>query len=379
MTFGARIIKTGLAVTLALYASSLFGMSSPVIAAVAAVFAMQPSIYRSWHYLLEQIQTNALGAVLAMLALYLFENDPIAVGIVCIVVIIICLKLNLEETLAVTLVTVIAIMEAPGAHEANLQTWDFALNRFLLSCIGIACAVAVNVAVMPPRPRERFKEQVIHVFNRLSLLLRMLISDEMKDHVFREEKKKLRDELKSLASKFELFEEEQKKMKRSKYSRSRELVVNKQLVATLVKGAAILDAAEEHYFKTDRPESTDHRFDQHLEQLIRYHEVVLLNYQHKVKPESVEEMSIHEENDIFMEHYVHLSRENEAGGTRLVVVAAAVYEYGYQVGRLDKLVQLHDRPEEGKEERAGEQGEPEEPDFDKAEKRRGKHKKTDRE
>ena len=51
MSFGARVLKTGIAVTLALYLSSLFlNPQSPVPAAIAAIFAMQPSIYRSWKY-----------------------------------------------------------------------------------------------------------------------------------------------------------------------------------------------------------------------------------------------------------------------------------------------------------------------------------------
>ncbi|MGV2644390.1 aromatic acid exporter family protein, partial [Clostridium perfringens] len=53
MAFGARMFKTGLAVTLALYLAMLFDFKSPVVAAIAAIFAMQPSIYRSWRYFLD--------------------------------------------------------------------------------------------------------------------------------------------------------------------------------------------------------------------------------------------------------------------------------------------------------------------------------------
>src|SRR6476646_3368993 len=99
MTFGARMFKTGIAVTVSLYISELLGFTPPVIAAVAAIFAMQPSIYRSWRYLLEQLQTNVLGATLALLAGMIFSNNPIAIGIVCILVIIICLRMGMEETI----------------------------------------------------------------------------------------------------------------------------------------------------------------------------------------------------------------------------------------------------------------------------------------
>lgn len=82
MAFGARILKTGMAVTLALYLSMLLQFPSPVGAAIAAIFAMQPSIYRSWRYFLDQVQTSTIGAALALLGGMLLSNEPIAVGLV---------------------------------------------------------------------------------------------------------------------------------------------------------------------------------------------------------------------------------------------------------------------------------------------------------
>ena len=67
------MFKTGLAVTLALYLAMLFDFKSPVVAAIAAIFAMQPSIYRSWRYFLDQLQTSTLGAILAMLGGYFYR------------------------------------------------------------------------------------------------------------------------------------------------------------------------------------------------------------------------------------------------------------------------------------------------------------------
>ncbi|WP_058302453.1 FUSC family protein [Gorillibacterium timonense] len=379
MTFGARVLKTGVAVTLALYASTQFGLTPPVIAAIAAVFAMQPSIYRSWRYFWEQLQTNTLGALLAVIALHFFGNDPIAVGLVCILVIMLCLKMKMEETLGLTLVTVIVVMEAPAGQ------LDFALNRFLLSCIGIACAFVVNLLLLPPNPRKQYFEQIESVFDRLSLLLRTLISDEIKETVYREEKKKLRGLIKGLSDKYDLFEEEHKKLRKPSYSGTRRLVVYKQMLTVLNRGAEILEVAEEHYFQSERPKGTDARFDHHLEQMIKRHEHILLKFQNKLKRDSDEDAASEEANRIFLLDMLKLSttasahedRERDAGEIadptsgkearrepeetasgehakelhgaseesanrlRLAVVAAAVYDYGFQINRLDKLV-VHD-------------------------------------
>lgn len=328
---GARVLKTGIAVTLALYASLLLKQPTPVIAAVAAIFAMQPSIYRSWRYFLEQLQSNTIGAVLALLAGMVFSNEPIAIGIVCVMVIVLCLKLNMEETIGLTLVTVIAVMEASGQ-------WDFALGRFLQIIIGIASAFLINILFIPPNPKVQFMSQIDSVFNRMSLLLRTVVSDEMKETAFREEKQALEEGLKSLSEKYKLFEEETKKLKRAKYRRSREIVVYKQLLHTLHKGLEVLEAIEGHYFQSTPSTELDHAFDRHLELLIKGHEHVLLKFEDKMKPNADEIEQIDRANEEFLHQIMESLSQGEEGTRRLTIVAAACYEYGFQIVRLDRLV-----------------------------------------
>jgi uncharacterized membrane protein YgaE (UPF0421/DUF939 family) len=69
LKLGARVIKTGIAVILALAIASLLpkeaGLKS--IAAVSAVVAMQPSVYRSIKTIADRANGNIIGAVLAVL------------------------------------------------------------------------------------------------------------------------------------------------------------------------------------------------------------------------------------------------------------------------------------------------------------------------
>ncbi|UJF32755.1 FUSC family protein [Paenibacillus hexagrammi] len=338
MVFGARVWKTGMAVALALYISVWLNFTPPVIAAVAAIFAMQPSIYRSWRYFLEQLQTNVLGAVLAMLAGMVFSPNAIAIGIVCILVIIICLRMGMEETIGLTLVTVVAVMEASGE-------WQFALNRFLLSLIGIGCAFLINILFFPPKPKEQFALQIHSVFNKMSLLLRTVISDEMKETVFREEKEDLERSIQSLTSKYALMEEEIKKMKRAGFSRIRQLVIYKQKLLAMSKGLGILEAVDEHYFQAARTSQTDQFFDAHLERLIKFHEHILLKFDDKLKADSSEGLQIEADNEQFMSTLIGKYEGSSPGMLRLSVVAAAMYDYGHQLARLDKLVEHYHRGE----------------------------------
>lgn len=332
MTFGARMLKTGIAVTLALYVSHWLEFSPPVIAAVAAIFALQPSIYRSWRHFIEQVQANTLGAVIALLAGTYFSNDPIAVGVVCILVIMLCMKIRMGESIGLTLVTVVSVMEASG-------DWHFALNRFLLSMIGIVSAFLLNIAFIPPDPKVQFNKQIHSVFNQLSLLLRTAISHEIKEKVFREQKQELEDGLRSLSDKYKLLEEELKKLKRAKYRQKRHIVVYKQLLHNLHKGYEVLEAVQEHFFQAERTSDINNSYDGHLEKLIKFNEHVLLKFEEKVKPGAWKAELLEEENDAFMKHATDCYNEDRDGSLRLFIVAAAIYDYGYQTIRSDRLVE----------------------------------------
>lgn len=330
LAFGARILKTGMAVTLSLYLSVLLQFSSPVGAAIAAIFAMQPSIYRSWRYFLDQIQTSTMGAILALLGGMLLSNEPIAVGLVCILVIMISMKMNRADTIGLTLVTVISVMEASGQ-------WEFALTRFLLTLTGIVSAFLINITVFPPKPRKQYIQQIENVFNSLSLLLRTAVSHEMKESVFRDEKNALEGSIKSLADKYGLFEEEQKQLRRAKYSQTRQMVVYKNLLSSLQKGFEVLEAVDRHYFQAQRTERTDDLFDRHLELLIKYHEHILLKFEDKLKPGASDTEPLGDINDSFLEAAIRGYDADKGGQLRLSVVAAAIYDYGYQLERLDKV------------------------------------------
>jgi len=146
MTLGPRVLKTGLSITLALYICAFFDLEPAIFAAVAAIFTVQPSIYKSWRQVLDQLQTNTLGAIIALAAAFLFGNEPVAIGVVSILVILICLRMKMESTIGLTLVTVLVIMSAPGDEDI----W-FTVNRFILILIGMGSAFVVNIAILRPK------------------------------------------------------------------------------------------------------------------------------------------------------------------------------------------------------------------------------------
>ena len=130
MKVGPRVIKTGIAVTLALYICSIFDLDSAVFAGMAAIFTIQPSIYRTWKQVWNQVETNTLGAIIALLGLYFLGSDPFSIGLVMIIVILISLKLKMANTISLTLVTVLAIMSAPGNEDVGICITSVWINFY---------------------------------------------------------------------------------------------------------------------------------------------------------------------------------------------------------------------------------------------------------
>jgi uncharacterized membrane protein YgaE (UPF0421/DUF939 family) len=333
MTLGARVLKTGISITLALYLCALFGLTPGTFAAVAAVFTVQPTVYQSWRQVLDQVQTNTLGAAVALGANMIFGEGPFAIGIVAIIVIMISLRMKMENTISLTLVTVLAIMEAPG------DDWSFALNRFIIILIGMSSAFLVNLLVLPPKYNKSFAEGLRQTFQTMSLLHRTAISNEMTERAFREHHQQFRKSLEKLEDMFGAFDEERRKIGRIRPTDIREIVVFKQMLHVLQKGDDILEIVGDHYFRSSRTDEENRIYDGQLEYLSRYHEQLLLRYEGKLKSRDASEPDALEASGRFMNRVMTLYNETPEDKLGLILVGSSLFEYGFQLGRLEKILE----------------------------------------
>ncbi|WP_153125645.1 FUSC family protein [Peribacillus tepidiphilus] len=339
MTLGPRVLKTGIAVTLALYICSILHLQPAVFAGVAAIFTVQPSIYRTWRQLLDQLIANIIGAGIALFSIHFLGDHPITIGLVMMVVISLSLKMKMESSIPLTLVTVLAIMSAPG-NENLLFTW----NRFLIILIGIGSALLVNLLILPPKYKNHYLEQVQAVFQNLSLLLRTAISNEMTEKSFQEYSKKLKSDIQKLEEQYKLFDEERRNMAKLNPLDVREIVVFKQMLKTLQQGEEVLENIEEHYFQSKTSEEENHLFDHHLEQLIKYHEYFLLKYEGKMKEQEDQiEEDVMQESAAFFERILELYLQNKDQKLRLLIIASSIVEYTFHLQRLNQLIEQYYR------------------------------------
>lgn len=161
MKIGLRIWKTSLAVVLTILISQLYIKIDPLIAAIAAIISLQPSVAESLKRGGERIQATFVGASVGITFGFLGINIigvnwiyPLLIGVGVVLAIFICLKSNIHDT-AFGAISVVATM-------TGVTTTIFASGgyRLLSTLLGIAVATLVNFIFVPPQYRPKLLEEL---------------------------------------------------------------------------------------------------------------------------------------------------------------------------------------------------------------------------
>jgi uncharacterized membrane protein YgaE (UPF0421/DUF939 family) len=342
MKLGARILKTGIAIVLALYLAELLNFPAPVLSGIAAIFAIQPTIYRSYQSVLEQIQGNMIGAIVAIFCVLLFGNDYFIVGLAVMIVITINIKLKMENTIILSIVTVIVIMEAQ-----NGEFFEFALIRFLSVLLGIFSSFMVNLLFLPPKYETKLYNRITNFTEDTLKWIRISTRHASEQTLLKKDIKRLKDELLKIEQTYSMFKEERAYFKKNNLAKSRKLVIYRQMIVTAKKAFETLKRI--HKFENEinyLPEDFQRKLLHHLDYLILKHEHILLQYIEKVKsvnPEWDEEGSLSRREllDLFFEQQkkidaIHADQKHLS--TKILPFIAAISEYDEQLEHLEKLI-----------------------------------------
>ena len=148
---GARILKTGIAVTIATFISIQLHVEPVLFAAVSAVLNLQPSVYMSLKNAREQLYIHITGVAVAMFLGFTAGQNPVTMGIATIMEIYLCVKLKLKGSVAMGVVTAIFILNSPTD-----QFMTHAIGRTAVIFIGLIVALSVNILIMPPKYKDKF-------------------------------------------------------------------------------------------------------------------------------------------------------------------------------------------------------------------------------
>jgi uncharacterized membrane protein YgaE (UPF0421/DUF939 family) len=339
MKFGARIIKTAIAIVLALFLSEQFDLPA-TFAAVSAIFAIQPTIYRSYQTVLEQIQGNFIGAVVAIIFVLLFGNHSFIVGLAVVIVITINLKLKMEKSLILATITVIIIMENQQGDFI-----EFALIRFLAILLGILSSFMVNSVFIPPKYETKLYSRNNAVTEDILKWIRVSTRHASEHILLKKDISRIRDELMKLEQLFSLLKEERSFFKKENQAKTRKLVVYRQMNIATRKAFETLNNL--HKFENEltlMPEDFRIVILEHLDLLIHKHEQLLLKHIGKIKITSFQEewaedaLSREELLRVYFEQHKTMNEENEIFSARLIPLIATINEYDEELEHLEILL-----------------------------------------
>lgn len=340
MKLGARVLKTGIAIVIALFIAQLLELPTAVFAGIAAIFAIQPSIYRSYLTIVEQLQGNLIGATVAVVFTLLLGPQLIVIGLAAVVVMIIMLKLGLEKSISLALVTMIAVMEVKGDDFLT-----FALLRVATILVGVLAAFLVNLVFMPPKYETKLFQAIHQAQDEIIRWTRLAGRQASEHSATKKSLSKVKERLEQIDQLYSLFKEERSYVKKTSAAKARRLVVYRQMIITTRSSYDVLKRL--HQFENELinlPEHFRMMIQERLEVLLVYHEQLHLKFVGKLKAEREDDglqsefIQRQEVMDIFAKEIAITKEEEDFSTYHLLHVLSSILNYEEQLEHLDMLI-----------------------------------------
>lgn len=339
MKLGARILKTGIAIILALFLAQLFELPVPVFAGIAAIFALQPTVYRSYLSIIEHVQGNLIGAATAAIFVMAFGNSFFIIGLAAVLVITLNLRLKLENTISLSLVTLIVIMETPGDNFIQ-----FALIRFSTIMLGVVSAFIVNLVFLPPKYENKLYYKSSIITEEITKWIRLSTRHASEHQLLKDDIDKLREGIIKLDQLYMMYKEERDYFRNNKLAKSRKLVIYRQMITAAKKSLETLKRLHRYENEFNQMPVEFQEVIQHqLDCLINHHEQVMLKFVGKIRPEASYmegEVCLNKKQlfELFLAQKNDLAENNSQILYHVMQLVSIIMEYGEQVEHLDTLV-----------------------------------------
>lgn len=150
---GARVLKTALAVTLAILTARLLHLDTPQFAGIVSVLAVQPSLYRSLRFGLQHTLSASFAALVGAFVMDHVGNAFWVIGLVALLMMVVHVKLKITNSLLLSVVVAVNTMGATSPHLGSV-----ALNQIALVLIGVGYGTLINLF---PRPFHQERAGVL--------------------------------------------------------------------------------------------------------------------------------------------------------------------------------------------------------------------------
>lgn len=342
MHIGARVIKSGAAVTVAVYVASLLGIEATLFAAFTAAFAIQPNFYRSFQTLLEQLNGTFMGVGVATAIFFVAGNDPVIVGFSVIIILAICTFFQMNDnTISMSLFGALAIMLNQGEEIIPL-----AGTRFAALSTGVVSAFIINMIFAPPKYELKLFKSIDQATSDILQWLRISTRHLSDEPALRIEINRLSSKLWKIEDTYLLFKEERIYRRKNIFPKLRKLVLFKQLIKSSRKSLEILDAVSQYDQKVEEiPIEFQQVLVGELDKLIYSHERLLLNVMGKIKKQptkSVDEITNPDIPNLAESLFRVYKEENEESIT-LLPLASRLMEYHQEILHLQKIINSYQK------------------------------------
>lgn len=346
MKIGARVLKTGLAVTLSLLLSMfLIPGSSGVLAGIAASISTQPSVKKSFEIFVRRVLANILGGIIAVLMVYVLGTSPIAVGITVLISISILNAVRLGDVINLAVVTIIVIMlssEQDYVIAAAMRVTD--------TFIGVCVSFIINWMIHPPKHDMRFAKIIENVTTEVLILMRAKLRKNTDFSILNRDLKWAKRQMVKFNSLFELNRKEWIFSKEKRYKMTRKLVIYRHMGRTTQCAIDLLTVLHKNTTVYDNfPNEMRTVFRERLETLMVAHEQILMKFYGKVPPEEVNfmEMDMIERDrylDMFFEQaklQEHRKEKHDFEGNSVIRILSESIRYEKELSDLNQIVRSY--------------------------------------
>lgn len=343
MRIGARTLKTGIAVTIALLIPQLLNMpTGSTLAAISAVFALQPSVMRSITTLRNRLLANLIGGIIAIIVTLTIGNQYVIVGLSAALLIAVLNKLDLGPVIGQSTVTLVLVMMTT---EQNFIL--FAFYRLFSTFIGVLVAFVVNTLFFPPKYEEKLYHLIDYTTTDIIKWIRASIRKNVEYPVLKKDLKWVQSELSRTDVYYSLFKDEGHYLrKKQQIPKLRKVVVYRQIISTtriafhLAKTLHTYENSFNHF-----PDEMRILIRERLETLVTAHEQILLKFNGRVQPGSVNffayKASLRREfmESFFNEASLEAYMDGDYGQSNSVIhIMSAILKYEEYIEHLNNLV-----------------------------------------
>ncbi|MBR7554468.1 aromatic acid exporter family protein [Allobacillus sp. GCM10007491] len=329
MKLGARAFKTGVAIMITMYIATLIGFEAGFFAGtIAAATSLQPSIYRSFQTMAEQIQANILGSGIAIIIVLTAGNAPFLIGIGIVVVIGICTFFKMkEDTTFIAIIALLALM----MYSADVVYLEFAGIRFTTILIGIFSAFLVNLAFLPPKYEIQLFNQISELTSDLLQWIRVTTRHLADQPALKKEIETLNTELWQLENTYLLFSEERTYSRSRGIERARKLVIFRSLISLSRKSYDLLTTLHRLDYDIEHiSKDISRRILKEVDKVMHTHEKLMLMYQGRIRSKDTDPLhsvSTPDVKGLIVELINYYDEGDEEARLKLIPLASMLYDY----------------------------------------------------